>query len=612
MSYLEMESAPLPDLTSAVISLWFRAGSGGPGDSFPDSWQPEHLDSILGTNETAYGGASYWPTGIAQIVSPIVFTYPFGAGTTFKDGVAPLICFGDPAIPYDRVEWQKRSIGAPIWQFGKGNVPQTLVAQYPVVVSADIGIVPPSYIGVRGGKLRIVLQTRNKARYTGCAWAQSNSETVTVMTPLVGDVRLHPALAPGVPSGWRDFGADYGQYRGYNFWYDDVSRLECAQHPEAFVMDVDVFVGDNKWHHLLLSFDLGGGDPLDPTPLQPGGGGDATDTGGGDGGGGGDDTGGGGGDDAPLSLGGMVNASATGPAGYPPHPGTYGQYSGSNGEYALNPISNDPRISGAPFEDCGVYGYADGGTITSACRAWVAVDGKNIKGKSLNHAGAWNELVQKGGQALLDTLDPNAILPPNAFLIPFAEIRSSMTTSKTAWEREYRTILGKFTGPACRISVTSEPRRLDYARPSYEFTPGPLPVGGQPIAIPAGKMFGEDKWNTHVYTAELQIWANKTIDTSVKSNIELFITDEGEAEVNFRKVEAVLGKPEIRLHGSGNWKKGRNTGSTGYTTDDNDKRSPNEAGQFDPVDKIIRHYPDPKIPVADPEGETALLTVADE
>jgi len=51
---------------------------------------------------------------------------------------------------------------------------------------------------------------------------------------------------------------------------------------------------------------------------------------------------------------------------------------------------------------------------------------------------------------------------------------------------------------------------------------------------------------------------------------------------------------------------------SGYTTDDNDKRSPNEAGQFDPVDKIIRHYPDPKIPVADPEGETALLTVADE
>jgi hypothetical protein len=375
---------------------------------------------------------------------------------------------------------------------------------------------------------------------------------------------------------------------------------ECGQHPETFIMDTGVRVNDGKWHHVVVCFSFSGEAATAPT-----------------------NTGGGTGATAPPAPGtspppqsgnssasGAIFSQATGPAGTPPYPGTYGQYSGPKGEFEFGGLTNP----GAPYEEVGKYGPADGGEIKSACRAWIAIDGKTLKGKALNHSGAWNTLLGKnGGQKLIDALHPHAILPPNAFLAPMAEVRSQMMTSGTQWERDYRTLLGGATGPAAIIGVTHEKRQQDYDRPVYDYTPTALPTFGMPISIPAGVGFGSPKdgsatdWNEETEMAELQIWANKTIDLDVPKNILLFITKDGEPEVNFKAVEKVLGKPEIRLHGSGNWKNGNNTGTLGYKITGSGrtrKKKKIPEGQFKFKGKIDRKLPDPEIKDYKPPGTT--------
>lgn len=90
--------------------------------------------------------------------------------------------------------------------------------------------------------------------------------------------------------------------------------------------------------------------------------------------------------------------------------------------------------------------------------------------------------------------------------------------------------------------------------------------------------------------AELQIWAGQTLDTSDVSMRRLFIDDKGKP-VPPSKAEKVLGKPDVKLHGSGNWKAGRNTGTSGIDKDGNTKSD----GQFQHIAGIERFLPDPQL-----------------
>jgi hypothetical protein len=627
MSYLQLAAANLPDMSSGIISVWVKitGGARGPEAPWDQTWFPERLDETMGGNDTAYATASYYPVGLAQFGASRIVTWPPGGSIyspgndSFRSGLVPLLCFGDPNQKFDRCIWKKRTIGPPVWVFGRGGVPQNLVAQYPEPGPQEKDVVPPSCIGVYQGRLRIILQTNKKAKYTGYAWAQAKSETIRIMSAIVGQLDEIPAFS-GIPNWWEDLAGRFpqpNQFMGYNFRYEDVSMLECGGHPEAFILDTDVQIADGQWHHILFAFDLGSGSGSGLIGI---GGVPAADSGGGS--------------EA------AVYAESLGPDGTQTHdwgpalPGTWGQYSGIRGEYALAPydyIINDPGYPGnvsyasqaaygSPIEITGKYGPADNGKIESRCRAWLAVDDKPIHGRELNYQAAWDGLKdtksedgKNTGEALLAKLHPNAILPPNAFLAPFAEIRDEMKTNNTGWERDYRTLIVGFSGPASRIGETDELRRYDHARPRYEFDPGALPTRGHPVAIPAGTMFGSetqdiiDYNNEGIQMAELQIWGNQSLDFDATENRRLFLApkaseanDDNPAlyPVAMRKAAEKLGIPHIRLHNSSNWKKGYNTGTLGVrivNPGPDQTKQKLDAGQFTPVGGIDRIRPDPKI-----------------
>lgn len=670
MSYLKMEKADLPNMKSGIISIWVKVPKRVetvPESKWDKTWLPPHLDESMDRNDAAWATSSYWPSPTAQFGCSHIFTYPpggsaFGGGdlVTFKDKFVPFLCFGDPKQQYDRCKWKKKTIGPPVWVLGKGGVPQNLVAQNPKEggdwvpeggtpppasttgdVTKEDNIIPPSAFGIHNNRtLRIILQTKNKAKYTGYAWAQVKSETIHIQTPVSCQDVLHNPHPCSEPEGWVDFSEKQSifpnQFVGFNLRYEDVSMLECGAHPEAFIMDTDVEIADGKWHHILLCFDLGDG-PEDGTDPATGYGAEAasppsspaaapTD-----------------GAETPPAVPpqpgsrAVIHAEATGPDGdRPALAGTWGQFSGVNGEYALAPFGclsglclfgigctyEELACYGRPFEEVGKFSYANNGKISSKAKAWLYVDDKPITGKELNHRQAWKTLEGRSvkgntGKALLDALDKHAILPPNAFLAPFEEIRTEMSTNKTGWERDYRTLLGGFNGPAARIDPTDEMRQLDHPRPKYEFSPGALPTKGHPVCIPAGDSFGikDDKVvaNFDIILAELQIWANEKLDFDLEENRRLFIgpklgpdgkpgDDPSLLPVAMRlPAEKLNTPPHIRLHGSGNWKNGYNTGTIGVriSGDGVDQtKTKIDAGQFVPTGGIERKRPNPKIEIA--------------
>jgi hypothetical protein len=102
------------------------------------------------------------------------------------------------------------------------------------------------------------------------------------------------------------------------------------------------------------------------------------------------------------------------------------------------------------------------------------------------------------------------------------------------------------------------------------------------------------KHNTGIEMAELQIWTNKTLDTGLESNRRLFVDNNG-SPVNMSVAEKALGKPDIKLHGSSNWKNGYNDGSIGIDVDARGEPVKKPEGQFVPVSVINHFKPDPEI-----------------
>lgn len=64
----------------------------------------------------------------------------------------------------------------------------------------------------------------------------------------------------------------------------------------------------------------------------------------------------------------------------------------------------------------------------------------------------------------------------------------------------------------------------------------------------------------HVEMAEFQMWTNTVLDTGEDSNRRAFISSDGKP-VTPSKAAILLGKQQILLHGSGNWKNGKSTGT---------------------------------------------------
>lgn len=144
------------------------------------------------------------------------------------------------------------------------------------------------------------------------------------------------------------------------------------------------------------------------------------------------------------------------------------------------------------------------------------------------------------------------------------------------------------------------PRPNTYGIPSYSNHAPSVPAG--PVGIPA--RITEVEEIQRIEMAELQMWLGRTLDFGIEANRRLFIDYRRDSHGNkvpendgtFRlypippeRAAAMLGTPDIMLHGSDNWIKGIDTGSRGVGSDG----KPIHGGQFTPTALIREYKPDP-------------------
>ncbi len=119
-------------------------------------------------------------------------------------------------------------------------------------------------------------------------------------------------------------------------------------------------------------------------------------------------------------------------------------------------------------------------------------------------------------------------------------------------------------------------------QPIYEFTPPKLPMST--LYLP-----GNELTTLHCELAELQGYTDVTADTSIEDIRRLFVTKKGKP-VPMGKAAEYFGKePELKLHGSSNWKKAHNTGTLGEP--DPNLRAINETA----TGKILTYKPNPNL-----------------
>ena len=244
---------------------------------------------------------------------------------------------------------------------------------------------------------------------------------------------------------------------------------------------------------------------------------------------------------------------------------------------------------------------------STRCKAWVAVNDTNwtdntlqwhpsplpyFPGTPFTPAAVWTR-AELG-------LGPNDIVPQSVFLHGYsgnpkndlARAWASDLGGYSGYANElnpyaYISFLGLGGGPGIVDPVTAPDTKM-FPTPSYSCGSFSIPTLGQPIGLPASSVHANHIKG--VYTAELQIWEGQTLDTSVEANRRLFIDAEGKPE-NMKVAEEALGKPDIILHTTRNWKEGKNTGTLGIDGDSH--LIP--GGQFEPVGNIVKYLPDPEL-----------------
>jgi hypothetical protein len=125
--------------------------------------------------------------------------------------------------------------------------------------------------------------------------------------------------------------------------------------------------------------------------------------------------------------------------------------------------------------------------------------------------------------------------------------------------------------------LTFDNYNLFYDPTTYTLQPSTMFAQG--IGIPAYKDMTDRI--SKIEMAELQVF-KKVVDTRSQSVRRLFIDSKGKPVTNYKAVDKALGPPVRRLHGSGNWIKGKDTSSA-------------KAAPFKPTGKIIKYKPDPSL-----------------
>jgi len=141
-------------------------------------------------------------------------------------------------------------------------------------------------------------------------------------------------------------------------------------------------------------------------------------------------------------------------------------------------------------------------------------------------------------------------------------------------------------------------RSSNLGLPTYMYTPKGVPKG--PFGIPCTSDLIDSVY--YVEMGEFQMWLDKTLDTSKEENRRIFIDDKGKPVKPAVAKEFFGREPDVMLHGSGNWIKGLNTGSTGI--DENGEIITD--GQFVPKAGIARYKPNPSLHGPQKPGEKKI------
>jgi len=636
MSYLEMGDSPLPDMTSGIISFWFREikkqePHPPPAKDWPQGfWTEANANTVMVppnaqysiTNDAAFKshamffnpyGLKFEGTGGAilgdKFLGPASVWIPNSPPDPFntmsgnagghadtdmsKFGIRTLLVFGNPDIDYEYCTWRAERPGVteaveylptlvggaqfqlPDWPppyipyYGSPRVNDDInnshpsagkegkftVGNYRLNDPEAKGKVPPSFIGIDNeGRLVINLQTNTSATYKGMSFELKAIHELAVTATYL-KIRVpftYTQLGFPLPDG--DWIAVPGYWNGYEFEYKDISQEIMGAAPESFLifastqgifdaLAVGPTVKNGGWHHLLFSFDISG----------------------------------------------SVSVDQTDPA---------------------NPV------------------------VESNCKAWLAFDDQNYTGENLQNRPPCHDgslLPQLRGTHTSQLLDGGpcttykrsathiaheCILPRNAWLHgrlgkpkdglrQFAAATDLITPDNTTsinnggvvgdfdwrpWTGSEWPLYGAGVAPG-PWQATFQPQRptvpdpKTFDSPSYFCEGFSIPTKGHPIGIPCSSSTVTN--NTGVEMAELQIWANRSVDAGLVNIRRLFIDKEGKP-VSPAVAEEALGKPDIMLHGSQNWIKGKNTGA--MDVDIRDQRQ-----HFTRVADIQRFKPEPEL-----------------
>lgn len=565
MSYLQLDRAPIPNMTKGIISLWFKGAAAkaanAPEESWPFKGPPDRTTNLplpvasalvfwdLYGEKTPFGIRS--PPPMIHPLPPVTHLHADvpAAAILPHDKFNILMSFGDPDLEYAYRPWVCKQIseypgvletpppfvyekfpppyrahfkifptgplrGQPIGIDGKIPVCNIQLAE----AAEPAKIIPQSFIGLTSDKeLRILLQTDTKATYQGYMYTPTKAKELFAQATI-----FHaPTTSPPRAGFWGYIGP---YWAGWQFTYQDTSEQLMTAWPEFFMINGPRIVDDDKWNHLLLSFDISGKVSLTVSGLTP--------------------------------------------------------------------------------------------NCTTECRAWLAVNDVNVIDYDVqDYPGPppylpeippdLNSLPYDMWSRSELGLGSNDIVPENVFLhgqsgnprenLPRAYAADLGSGVAGFCEHlnpyAYLSFLGLGGGPGIVDPVTVPDPKM-FATPSYECSGFSIPTHHKPLGLPAASPHV-----SHVrgaYMAELQMWVDKTLDTSVLTNRRLFIAEDGKP-VSMDVAEKVLGKPDIVLHGTSRWQDGFNTGSSGVSNNSEGDQEKLPEGQFTPVGKIDKYEPDPDL-----------------
>jgi hypothetical protein len=209
-----------------------------------------------------------------------------------------------------------------------------------------------------------------------------------------------------------------------------------------------------------------------------------------------------------------------------------------------------------------------------------------------------NQVDGAGGTATAETAGSRTTNAPRLYLA-FDDVNLTKANLSAYWPTGYSdpngvlSVNGYFVACDTTFTATSGPHDDCFGnsvtiaqvqqRPSYQYTPAALSLHDWPFAFPASARYLNAI--RHVEMGEGLYFTDVIGDLSDLDLRRAIINEDGKPAPMKALAEFIGKDPEVKLHGSANWKKGRNTGTLAL--------SPPEDGTF--VGRIKTYKPNPSL-----------------